>query len=72
MITYVSNKAAAEEIVRQLTALGTRAIAVQADSGDLQSGNKIFQTLKSELKDDAFDILGRFLGIKTVVRTRPD
>ena len=48
-VNYVSNVSAAESVVEEITALGVRAIAVQADTANLPAVKDMFRTVVREL-----------------------
>lgn len=61
IITYHSQKEAAELVVAEITAIGRKAIALQLDSGNVSTfaafANQIKETLKKEWQRDTFDYL---------------
>lgn len=61
IITYHSQKAAADSVVAEITAMGRKAIALQLDSGNVSTfaifANQIKETLKSHWQRDTFDYL---------------
>ena len=48
-VNYVSNEAAAQEVVQELEHFGVRALAVQADTSDLTAVKNMFRTVVKEL-----------------------
>jgi 3-oxoacyl-[acyl-carrier protein] reductase len=48
-VNFVSNQAAADAVVNEITALGQKAIAVQADTSDLKAVKTMFRTVVAEL-----------------------
>lgn len=61
IITYHSQKQAAELVVDEITAMGRKAIALQLDSGNVSTfaafTNQIKETLNKEWQRDTFDYL---------------
>lgn len=61
IVTYHSNQAAAKEVVAEIEAMGSKAIALQLDSGDSQSfdqfSEKVRQSLTSVWQTERFDFL---------------
>ncbi|TAI49429.1 SDR family oxidoreductase [Flagellimonas allohymeniacidonis] len=50
IITYQSNASAAQETVQKVESLGQKAIALQLDTGKIDTFNGFFETLKSEME----------------------
>ena len=61
IITYHSNRSAADEAVAEISQLGASAYALQLDTGKIASFDQFFMDLsnylKSELEEDKFDFL---------------
>lgn len=61
VITYNSNEAAAQDTLKEITALGGKAIAIQLDTRDVNSFDdfktNLLQELKNEFKTDKIDFL---------------
>ncbi len=67
LVTYNSNKAQAEETVKEIEALGQKAVAFQFNVGDSTTFDTFFKEIKSTLEQDwntsKFDILVNNAGI---------
>ena len=67
LVTYNSNKAQAEDTVKDIEALGRKAVAFQLNVGQSDSFDAFFETIKSTLatywQRDTFDILVNNAGI---------
>lgn len=50
ILTYNANKAAAQEVVAEIKALGQKAIAFQLDTGNVNSFDKFFEQVTGHLK----------------------
>ena len=61
VVNYVSNEAAAQEVVKEIEALGRRALAIQADTADLKAVQGMFRTAGKEF--DSIDVLVNNAGV---------
>jgi NAD(P)-dependent dehydrogenase (short-subunit alcohol dehydrogenase family) len=67
VLTYHSNRAAADAVVQQIAKLGRRAVALQLDTGDAKSfasfAQRLQEVLKETFKAERFDYLVNNAGV---------
>lgn len=61
VVNYVSNEAAAQEVVKEIEVLGRKALAIQADTADLKAVQAMFRTAGKEF--DSIDVLVNNAGV---------
>ncbi len=61
VVNYVSNAAAAQEVVGEIESLGRKALAIQADTADLKAVQAMFRTISKEF--DSMDVLVNNAGV---------
>lgn len=61
VVNYVSNEAAAQEVVQAVENLGQKALAVQADTADLKAVQAMFRMISKEF--DSIDVLVNNAGV---------
>lgn len=61
VVNYVSNEAAAQEVVKEIEGLGRKALAIQADTADLKAVQAMFRTASKEF--ESIDVLVNNAGV---------
>ena len=61
VVNYVSNAAAAQEVVGEIESLGRKALAIQADTADLKAVQVMFRMISKEF--DSIDVLVNNAGV---------